>query len=318
MLHYNRGIYTLVSRLKNKTNFAAKFILKNLTRHHYILHGIVFIWGWTPILGKAISVAEWQLVWFRILLTLLTLIAYFFIIRQTITLEKKDILKLIGIGGIIAAHWIFFYGAIKASNVSVAMAGFSTGTLFTSLIEPLFFKRRIYWYELLIGLLIIAGISVIFTVEWHYWLGITLGMLAALTSSLFSVFNALLIRRIHANLITFYELSGGLILLSIYMLIGGKFEGDFFEISGTDWFLLSVLAVCCTAFPFVVSVNLMKNLSPYTVTLTVNLETVYGIILAYLLWQSSEQMTPWFYLGTVIILSCIFLNAILKNKFKKS
>jgi drug/metabolite transporter (DMT)-like permease len=292
--------------------------MKNVTRHHYILHGIVFIWGWTPILGKAISVGEIQLVWFRIILTIATLLGYFFVIRQKLHLEIMNIFKLAGIGGIIALHWLFFYGAIKVSNVSVAMAGFSTGTLFTSIIEPIFFKRRIYWYELLIGLLIIAGISVIFTVELHYWLGITLGMLAALTSSLFSVFNALLIRKIHANLITFYELAGGFILLSIYLLIAGKFNAGFFNLSGQDWFLLSVLAICCTAFPFIISVNLMKNLSPYTITLTVNLETVYGIILAYLLWQKSEQMTPWFYLGTTIILSCIFLNALLKNKFKKT
>lgn len=258
-----------------------------------------------------------QLVWYRISITLGGLLLYFLFIRQNLRLSGYDILKPFGIGIIICLHWLFFYGAIKASNVSVTMAAFSTGTLFTSIIEPLVYKRKIYWYEILIGLLIIGAILLIFSVEFSYRLGILLGVLAALTSSLFSVFNGLLIKRLHANQITFYELSGGLIGLSMYFFINGNFTPEFFQISSLDWLFLLILALVCTAFPFIASVNLMKKISPYTITLTVNLESIYGIILAFFLFGDSEKMTWTFYLSTLIILACIFLNVYLKNRFTK-
>ena len=280
-----------------------------------MLHFIVFLWGWTPILGRAISVGELPLVWFRILLTVLTVLIYFFFIKQSLRLPLKDILILGGIGTIIAAHWLFFYGAIKVSNVAVTLAAFSTATLFTSLIEPLFLKRKIHFYELFIGLIIIGAIILIFSVEFKYWLGITLGILTAFTSSVFAVLNSMMVKRINANLITFYELFGGLVVLSFYLLFKGSFTAQFFSLTMLDWFFVTILAVVCTAFPFITSVNLMKKISPYTLSLTLNLETIYGIILAYLFWGESEKMTFTFYIGTAIILFCILLNVWLKSKF---
>jgi len=282
-----------------------------------MLHFVVFLWGWTPVLGRAISVGELQLVWFRIAITLLAVFAYFFIIKQSLKVSVREVLILTGIGTIIAMHWLFFYGAIKASNVAVTMAAFSTATLFTSLIEPLLLKRRIQLYELIIGLTIVAAIVLIFSVEFQYWLGITLGILAALTSSIFSVLNAMMIKKMDANKITFYELLGGLSVLSVYFFFKGTFTATFFELPTIDWFFLGILALVCTAFPFITSINLMKKISPYTLSLTVNLETVYGIILAYLFWGDSEKMTFTFYIGTGIIFACIILNVWLKNKFTK-
>ncbi|MGZ3865699.1 MAG: DMT family transporter [Bacteroidia bacterium] len=285
---------------------------KHITKDHLLLHLIVFIWGWSPIFGKAISLQAFQLVWFRILITLLVLAIYFFTFKISLKVDKKKFWILTGIGAVIAFHWFCFYNAIKVSNVSITLVAFSTGTLFTSIIEPLFYKRRILPYEMIFGLIIIAAIWLIFSVQTEYYLGIIFGMLAALTSSLFTVWNGLLVRKTESPVITFYELLGGVLSLTLYLAFTGEFSKEFFVVSSTDIFFLSVFCVVGTAFPFVASVNLLKRLSPFTVTLTVNLETVYGIIFAFLLWPSTEKMKPSFYLGAGMILAVIFLNALVK------
>ncbi|MBL7883887.1 MAG: EamA family transporter, partial [Bacteroidia bacterium] len=155
-------------------------------KHLLLLHLIVFIWGWSPILGKLINIEgiyAYQLVWFRMLITVVTVGIYLLIIKQSIKLGRQDILKLIGIGTIIAFHWFCFYHAINVSNVSVTLVAFATGTLFTSVVEPIFYKRKIIRYEILFGLVIIGAIAIIFKVETQYTLGIVFGILAALTSS---------------------------------------------------------------------------------------------------------------------------------------
>ncbi|MCW3103202.1 MAG: Permease [Bacteroidetes bacterium] len=285
-----------------------------------LLHFIVLIWGFSPILGKLINlegIIAYQLVWFRMLITVATIAIYLLITRQSIRLPRKDILILVGVGAIIAFHWFCFYNAINVSNVSVTLVAFATGTLFTSVIEPLFYKRKIIRYEIAFGMVIIGAIAMIFKVETQYALGIIFGMLAALTSSLFTVFNGLLVRRISSPLIAFYELSGGFLALSLYLFVSGEFRPEFFALTpeGLGW--LAILSVIGTAYPFIASVNLMKRISPYTVTLTVNLETVYGIIIAFILWKKNEAMTPGFYLGTLIILATVFGNGMLKGYLKR-
>ena len=301
---------------QNYINFA-NVGLKNISKHHLLLHFIVFIWGWSPVLGKAISVQAFQLVWFRILITLITLVIFFSSQKTNLRVSRKKFLTLFSIGAVIALHWCCFYNAIKVSNVSVTLVAFSTGALFTSVIEPLFYKRKIVWYEMLFGLLIIGAIALIFSVEIQYYLGFIFGMLAALTSSLFTVWNGILVRDTSSEVITFYELSGGLFFLTLYLLFTGGFSKEFFTISSSDYFYLGVLSVVGTAFPFVASTNLLKKLSPFTVTLTVNLETVYGIIFAFLIWPQTEHMSGFFYTGTCIILAVILLNAIVKAKIER-
>jgi len=285
-----------------------------------LLHFIVLIWGWSPILGKLINlqgVVAYQLVWFRMLITVITVASYILLTKQRIKQPKKDVFKLVGIGAIIAFHWFSFYHAINVSNVSVTLVAFATGTLFTSIIEPIFYKRKIIRYEIAFGMVIIGAIVLIFEVETQYTWGIIFGMLAAVTSSFFTVFNGLLVRRIPSSIIAFYELGGGFLALTIYLFFSGEFNFDFFNITAGAWAWLGVLSVLGTAFPFIASGNLMKKISPYTITLTVNLETIYGIIIAYILWKKDEAMTPGFYLGTLIILATIFGNSLLKQYLKK-
>jgi len=296
-------------------------MFKNISKHHLLLHFIVFIWGWSPILGRGISVGALQLVWFRILITVVMMAIYLIYIKASLAISFKKILQLSAIGLIICVHWLCFYGGIKVSNVSVTMAAFSTGTLFTAILEPIIYKRKFVLYELIIGTIIIGAICLIFSAEIKFGYGILLGILAAFTASVFSVFNGLLIQDKHepitSPVLSFIELSAALIVLSVFLIANGNFTTSFFSVSSQDVLLLSVLAGVCTVYPFIASVNLMKYLSPYTINLTVNLEGVYGIILASILFHENKELTYTFYLGFVIILAAIFFNAYIKQYLKK-
>jgi drug/metabolite transporter (DMT)-like permease len=290
---------------------------KYISKDHLLLHLIVFIWGWAPIFGKQITLEALQLVWFRIGITIIAITIYALIIKQRFTISLKDY-SLLGLtGAVIAFHWFCFYHAIKVSNVSVTLAAFATGTFFTSITEPFFYKRKFLWYELIFGLLIIVAIAFIFNVETQNKLGIIFGVLAAFTSSLFTVWNGLFVRKIEAPVISIVELCGGFVALSIYLFFAGEFNQHFFTVSKNDWIFISIFSIIGTAFPYVASTNLLKRISPFTVTLTVNLETVYGIIFAFLIWRKSEQMTASFYFATAFILLIIIINAIVKARIKK-
>lgn len=288
--------------------------MKPTTRHFLWLHLIVFIWGWSPILGKLISVQAFQLVWFRLIITTVVIALYLMAKKQSFQIPLKDGIKLILTGGVIAFHWFCFYNAIKVSNVAITMAGFSTGALFTAIIEPWLFKRKVYVYEIFFSILIVLAILLIYRIETDFSLGLIYGVLAAATSSFFTVCNGLLVRRINPLLITFYELLGGFLFLSLYLL--PQMNSSFFSLTTQDWLWISILSVIGTAFTFISSVFLLKHISPFTVTLTVNLETVYGIIIAFVLWPSSEKMSFSFYIATGIILLTILMNAAFKAGFR--
>lgn len=238
--------------------------------------------------------------------------------KHDFKLSAKHVWQLSGIGVIIMLHWLAFYGAIKVSNISVTMVAFSTGTLFSSILEPLFFRRAIRFYEIVIGLIIIGAIALIFSIETEFWLGIVLGIIAAFTSSLFGVFNALMARQLRSGIISFYELTAALVGLTVFVIAKGDFNANFFVLDRNSIIGLLVLSLVCTVFPFISSVNLSKYISPYTIVLTVNLETVYGIIWAILFYKENKEVKPTFYVGVFIILFAIFLNSWLrKNQEKK-
>lgn len=278
------------------------------------LHLIVFIWGFTAVLGKLISLQALGLVWYRMLLALLFIGIFIAFRKISFKITLHNFFSFVFSGIIIAAHWFTFYEAIKVSNISVTLACLSTGAFFASLLEPLFYKRKIIWYEVLFGLIVIIGLGIIFKVETQYKLGIGLALISAFLSALFSVINGKFAQQFNPNIISFYELFGGLFFLSIYMYFNGIFSNDFFTISAQDWFWLIILSSICTAYAFSASVKVMKFLSPYTVMLTINLEPIYGIILALLVFKDSEKMNPMFYLGALIILITVIINGIIKNK----
>lgn len=288
-------------------------MFKGINKHYLLLHIIVFIWGFSPVLGRFISADAFQLVWFRILITVGVMFLYLKFTKHNLKISSKHFWQLSGIGVIIMVHWLAFYGAIKASNISVTMVAFSTGTLFSSIIEPIFFKRKIRFYEVIIGLIIMGGIALIFSIETEYWLGIILGIIGAFTSSLFGVFNGIMAYKLKPGIISFYELSAALVSLSVFLAINGNFKTEFFVLDIYSIVGLLLLSLVCTVFPFIASVDLAKYISPYTIVLTVNLETVYGIVWAILFYNENKELKPTFYVGVLIILLAILLNSYLKG-----
>ncbi|MEC4048810.1 DMT family transporter [Flavobacterium sp. SUN046] len=282
------------------------------------LHLIVFIWGFTAVLGKLISLHALDLVWYRMLFAIIFIVAYLFIKKDSLKLPFRVFAGLMLSGIVIACHWFTFYQAIKVSNISITLACLSTGAFFASLLEPIFYKRKIIWYEVLLGVLVILGLLIIFKVETRFKEGIILALTSALLSAIFSIINGKYAKEYNPNIISIYELSGGLLFLSIYLFFSDSFTPAFFSISTNDFLWLLLLSSFCTAYAFSASIKVMKYLSPYTVMLTINLEPIYGIILAVLIFNDSEEMNSMFYIGALIILSTVILNGILKSRKKIS
>lgn len=289
---------------------------KTELKNYLHLHFLVFIWGFTAILGALISIDAIPLVWYRMLFAVIIVFIYFIIKKKPLRIGPKALLKFLISGIIIAVHWIFFFSAIKVANVSVALIALSTGALFASFIEPLFFRRRINFLELLFGLIVIAGLYLILNFEGGYTLGIIYALIASFLSVLFSVLNGLFIRKYTAEVISFYQLLFGVGFITLYILVTTGFTMDQFALKSSDFIYLFILSSICTAYAFIVSVKIMKHLTPYTVILTLNLEPVYGIILAVIIFGEKEKMSTQFYVGGAVILLIVIINGILKNKKK--
>ena len=283
-------------------------------KNYLLLHLIVFIWGFTAILGALINLDAVPLVWYRMSLAVLFIVLYFIIKKKSFKVDAKGILKFFVTGVIIALHWIFFFKAIKVSNVSVALVTMSTGAFFVSLIEPIFFRRKIKPLEIILGLIVIFGLYIIFNFESQYKLGIIYALISSFLSALFSVFNGLFIKKYSGGVISLYQLFFGVLFITIYLLFTNSFTVSFFEVAKLDWLYLVVLSSVCTAYAFIASVNVMKYISPYTVMLTINLEPIYAIILALFIFGEKEKMNPEFYFGAFIVLFVVLLNGIIKNK----
>ncbi|MFT4683894.1 MAG: drug/metabolite transporter (DMT)-like permease [Urechidicola sp.] len=296
--------------------------LKNEKTKNYLhLHFLVFIAGFTAILGELISIKAIPLVWFRMSIALVFITAYTIITKTKIKVTSKTVIKLFGAGVVIALHWITFFGAIDASNISITLAMFSTGAFFASIIEPIIYKRGVIWYEIIFGILVIIGVFIITQSEIKYLTGIILGISSAFLSSLFAVLNGKFLQSHSATVITFYEFISGVLFVTLFIAIFGQgFDVEFFNIPSSDYYYLFILASICTAYAFIASVYVMKHISPYSVVLAYNLEPIYGILLALFLFPEKENMGSNFYYGAIIILFSVFLNGILKNKgqFKKA
>ena len=287
---------------------------ENSIKNYLLLHLIVFIWGFTAILGALITIEAIPLVFFRMGLAVFFIVLFFLIKKKSFTVDKRGLVKFLFTGIIIATHWIFFFKAIKVSNVSVALVTMSTGAFFTSLIEPVLFKRKIKALEIVLGILVILGLYIIFNFESQYKLGIIYALISSFLGALFAVLNGLFIKKYDANTISLYQLFFGTVFVAFYLFFANKFSIHFFQLSVSDWGYLFLLSSICTAYAFIASVKVMKYLSPYTVMLTINLEPVYAIILALFIFGDKEKMNPEFYLGACIVLGVVLLNGIIKNR----
>jgi drug/metabolite transporter (DMT)-like permease len=282
------------------------------------LHIAVLLAGFTGILGKLISLNEGLLVWYRLFFTAISLWLLAVIRRQDIRIDRRDLWRIIGIGGIAALHWVAFYGSIKYSNVSVGLLCFSAIGFFTAIIEPLVLRHRIDVVELLLGLLVIVGIFLIFQVDPHYKTGIALGLVSSLLASLFPVLNKRILRRVPAATVTLYELSGGWGVLTILMpLYLWLFPAPSLIPGLADLGWLLVLSWACTVLAFNLGLLALQKISAFTVSLTYNLEPVYGILLAFVVFREDRYFNRGFYLGLGIILGSILLQMIRLGKIKK-
>jgi len=285
-------------------------------KNYLHLHFIVFIWGFTAVLGKLITIGALPLVWYRMLMA--TVIILFFVLfkKYPLRISTKLFLLLILAGVIIALHWVTFFMAIKVSNVSIALATMSTGAFFTALLEPIWYGRKMIWYEIVFGVVVMLGLYLIFSVEASYVKGILIALISAFLVAIFSLINGKLAKQLNPAVISFYELGSGVVFLSLYLLVSDGFSSVFFQLSVSDIVFIFILASICTAYAFIASVKIMRYLSPYTVMLTINLEPIYGILLAFVFIGETEKMNPLFYVGALLILSTVVANGILKNKMQ--
>ncbi|WP_442794737.1 DMT family transporter [Pelobium manganitolerans] len=279
----------------------------------FILHLTVLVWGFTGVLGALISVGEAHLVWYRVLIAALSLYLYFRWKKTSIRVSKQTFYRLFFTGAIVGLHWILFFGAIKASTISVAMVCLSSLTLFTAILEPLLNSNRVSKMELVAGLFIIFGIYVIFKFETGYTKGIIMGLSSALCGSLFSIINGKQAKNRSATIISFYELIGAFVWVSVYLLVTKGFDARMI-LGMSDIIYLLILGTICTSVAYVAGVSVMKELSAFKVALVTNLEPIYAIILALIIFGKDEKMTSGFYLGATIILSTIFLFPVVKTR----
>ncbi len=285
------------------------------------LHFIVFLWGFTSILGKEISLGSVETVIFRTLIAAFlvwVLLKYKKIILQA---PKQEVYKILGIGSLIALHWITFFASIKVSNVSIAMAGIATGSFWTALVEPFLMKSKVKKYELFLGVLVIIGLYVIFKFEFNHFLGLSLSLISAFFAALFSVLNGKFTHKHNEYEITFWEMCGAFISCIAFLPIYGMYfvgtEGINLSLTLRDFYLFLILSGACTVYAFAGSVELMKRLSVFDINLSVNLEPIYAIIIAIILYPEEEKMNSGFYLGTLIILASVVLYPVFKRIEKR-
>ena len=292
---------------------------KDNIKHHIHLHFLVFIAGFTAIFGKLITNSPVSIVWHRMFIALVVILLFSAFTGKKLKTSYRFILKYSLLGFIISLHWITFFMSIDYSNVTIALSMMSTTTFFTSFIEPFFFKRKIIPYELLLSILVIVAIFLILNSEFNYSFGIILGIISAFFASIFSVLNGLLIKNDKAYKISFYEFLFGVIFISIFLIVTGRLDDLFIEsFFSVNYLYIFLLGVVCTAYAFIAAVYLLNYITPYSAVISYNLEPIYGIILALVIFGESEQMSFSFYVGLLLILFSVFLNFYLKKYNIKS
>ncbi|MDX2046978.1 MAG: DMT family transporter [Chitinophagaceae bacterium] len=274
------------------------------------LHLAVFLAGFTAVFGRLITLNEGLLVWYRLLITAATMWLLFSITKKLRRIAFIDVLKLSATGFLAALHWATFYGSIKYANISVGLVCFSAVGFFTAILEPIIQRVRIKWIEVFLGLLVIAGIYIIFHFDPKYKTGIILGIISALLIAVVMIYIRKFVQRINAETLLTYQLTGGFIALSILMpFYLHHFPAKDLLPGLKDWMWLLILSWVCSVWAFQLSANALKKLSAFTVNLSYNLEPVYGILLAFLIYRENENFGPSFYAGLALIILAVALQS---------
>ncbi len=277
---------------------------------------MVLILGFTGIFGKLISLNTIELVWYRMLIAFITLFTFLAFKKELTKIKKKDFFGLLFVGSLVAVHWFFFFESIKVSNVSVAVVCLSTASFFSAMIEPFFLKRKPKLYEYILGIVVFVTLFLMLEAETKYTMGYVYGIIASFLGTLFTLYNAKYINRLEASKITMVEMLAGVIIFSILMLINKEIGISNLKININDFVYLFLLGTICTAAVFVWMVEIMKYISPYSLIMAINLEPIYSIVLALIIFSESEHMNLSFYIGASVIILVVFLESFLKNNIK--
>lgn len=288
------------------------------TRAYLQIHIAVLLFGLTGILGDLISLPKPTLVWWRMGLTVMSFLFWPGVVRDVLKVDRKTLLRMVGIGCIVAAHWVTFFLAIQLTNASVTLAMLASATFFTAVFEPIILGRKFKWYELALGLLMIPGVGMVVGSTSFPNIGIVVALVSALLAAIFSIFNKSLVGKQNPLTMTMVELGSGWLMISILLPLFYHYnpETGFIPV-GIDWFYLSILAFACTSLAYVFTLNALRELPTFTVNLTVNLEPIYTIILAYFLLNEGEELNLAFYLGAAVIILSVFMHPILSHIFDR-
>ena len=287
-------------------------------KYHILLHFIIFLWGFTGILGKLIQLEALYIVWYRVGIASLVILLYLVLVKSSLSISKKYLLRISFVGLVVAAHWVTFYTSIQWSTASLGILCLSTTTLHVAWLEPLIMKKRFSWLEFTLGLLVVGGIYFVsddFSSQ-EYW-ALLMGLISAFLAAFFAVSNAKLVQDVPSTHISMYELGVGFIGLTIFLLATNKLDLAMFSMSLSDLLWLIFLAVVCTSFAFLVTIDIVKRLGAFTVSLSINLEPVYTIILAIFILNEHEQLGSNFYVGSLLIILVVIANGVIKNQQKK-
>ncbi|GAB3948269.1 DMT family transporter [Spirosoma harenae] len=290
------------------------------------LHFIVLIWGFTAILGKLLVPLDASaVVLFRTVLAVLGMGAVLLVRGQNLRVASTDYWRLLATGGLIGLHWVMFFLAARLANVSVCLAGMATSSLWASVLEPLILRRRVRLVEVILGIVVMAGLYLIFRFEFDKVAGLVVAVFSAMLSSLFTIINSRFTQRYNALVISFYEMAGASVgAFGLWLLVRFTTSPDVAETvhyvpeSAMQWVWLLILSLVCTVYAYTIGVGLLRKFSPYMAVLTVNLEPVYGILLAVLIFGDTERMTLGFYGGTLVILAAVLAYPFLNSRLTKT
>jgi len=278
------------------------------------LHLMVVILGLTGVFGKLISLDAIHLVWYRMGIAFVSLALFLLFKKQLFSISKQNFFGILGVGALVTLHWLCFFQSIKVSTVSVAVVCLATSSLFSALIEPIFFKRKLLPYEVIMGILVLGALAFIMGTDTQYIWGYFYGIMAAFLGTLFTLFNAKYIKKVDAAQITMIEMLAGVLIISCLLLFQQDYAVFTTLISATDLTYLLVLGIVCTALVFVWMTEIMRHITPFSLIMGINMEPIYSILLALLIFKDSEFMSLSFYIGGSILIGVIFLEGYLKNK----
>lgn len=288
------------------------------TKDYIQLHFLVFLWGFTAVLGKLVSIPSVEMVFYRTLLAATGMAVLILVVRGTFVVSKSDFIKIMLTGFIVAIHWLTFFGSGRVSNPSTSLVGFATCSFWAALIEPIAKRKKIQLLEIGLGLVVIIGLYIIFAGDFQYPLGMFLGIISGLTAAMFSVINSKLVVRVNAHTITFYEMASACVIIFLFFPLYQNTWADDGQLDlvplWSDWIYIAIMAWACSVYAYSVAINLTKKLSVFFIQLALNLEPVYGITLALLVFGDKEVMGWNFYAGTIIIISAVALYPILKKR----